>query len=140
MLVEGMYNGLSALNFSHAEAMKDEVLERGEELPEQPEQEANLHDGNAKDWTIWIALGVSFVFGIFLFKALPHFATWGIGNLIGDGENALPVDSALFHLIDGVIKLSIFVGYILAISLMDDVRRLFMYHGAEHMSVHTYEA
>jgi uncharacterized protein YqhQ len=137
MLVEGMYNGLSALNFSAAEAMEDEALERGEELEN---QEANLHGGNGKDWSLWIALGVSFVFGMALFKALPHFATWGIGTLIGDGENALPVDSALFHLIDGVIKLSIFVGYILAISLMDDVRRLFMYHGAEHMSVHTYEA
>ena len=139
MLVESMYNGLSALNFSASEAMEDEAIANGE-TPEERDPQENLHGGSGKDWGLWIALGTSFIFGLLLFKALPHFATWGIGEWIGDGTNALPVDSALFHLIDGVIKLSIFVGYILAISLMEDVRRLFMYHGAEHMSVHTYEA
>jgi uncharacterized protein YqhQ len=144
MLIESMYNGLSALNFSAAQAMEDEELEAAGESadlgPAKEKPDEGLHQSSGKDWSLWIALGASFFFAIILFKAVPHFATWGIGNLIGNGENALPVDSALFHLVDGVIKLSIFVGYILAISLMDDVRRLFMYHGAEHMSVHTYEA
>ncbi|MCP4499372.1 MAG: DUF1385 domain-containing protein [Deltaproteobacteria bacterium] len=78
---------------------------------------------------------------IALFKFLPHASTVGLGALLGsDGQTALPMDQVPFHLVDGTIKMSIFIGYILLISLLPDVKRLFMYHGAEHMSVHTWEA
>jgi uncharacterized protein YqhQ len=157
MLVESMFNGLGALNFSAEQAMLEEE-EDGEEANKAsadkavgPVQSALLAPaqmacgtdggaGGASKWATWATLGMSMVFAIALFKALPHFSAYGIGMLIGGGENALPVDSAAFHLIDGIIKLSVFVGYILAISRLDDVKRLFMYHGAEHMSVHSWEA
>jgi uncharacterized protein YqhQ len=50
------------------------------------------------------------------------------------------VRSLSFHVLDGILKVAFFIGYILAISALKDVRRLFMYHGAEHMSIHAYEA
>ena len=56
-----------------------------------------------------------------------------------DGHSALPITSSAFHLVDGAIKMSIFVGYILLISRFSDVKRIFMYHGAEHKSVHAFE-
>jgi uncharacterized protein YqhQ len=46
----------------------------------------------------------------------------------------------LFNLIDGVIRVAMFVAYVLVISLMKDVRRLFEYHGAEHKVVNCYES
>jgi uncharacterized protein YqhQ len=47
--------------------------------------------------------------------------------------------SFVFHAVDGVIKLAILVGYMAAISLLPDVRRVFQYHGAEHKAIFTYE-
>ena len=45
-----------------------------------------------------------------------------------------------FNLIDGFLRITIFLAYLLGISLLSDVRRLFQYHGAEHKAVHCYEA
>lgn len=128
MLIESMANGLSALNFSAREAMPEE--ERG--------------DGEAKDdrkgVSLWLTLAISLGFAVALFKGVPHLATWGLGELIGKGgETALPVTGSSFHLVDGLIRLAVFAGYILLISRLPDVKRLFMYHGAEHKSVHAFE-
>jgi len=169
MLIESMYNGLGALNFSAQEAMagleEEEAKKAAEaagdadpalaaaadiheavtEVPEKPgAPELSEDTSKGSNISIILTLAMSMAFAIFVFKGVPHFLTWGIGELWGQqsggGANMLPVDSALFHLIDGGIRLSMFVGYILLISRLPDVRRLFMYHGAEHMSVHTYEA
>jgi len=72
------------------------------------------------------------VFGVGLFLVLPYAAT----NFIGFFEETQPL---LFNLIDGIIRISIFLLYIVLISFMKDVRILFQYHGAEHMSIHCYE-
>ncbi len=74
----------------------------------------------------------AFAIGIGLFVALPYFLT----NLIGYYEETKPF---LFNFIDGIIRIVIFLLYIVAISFMKDVRILFQYHGAEHMSIHCYE-
>jgi uncharacterized protein YqhQ len=71
----------------------------------------------------------SLVFGIGLFVALP---LW-VSHLITQ-------QTFLFNLLDGLLRGVIFIGYILAISQFKDVRRLFEYHGAEHMAVHCHEA
>ena len=63
---------------------------------------------------------------------MPYFAN----NLICFYEETKPL---LFNLIDGLIRIGVFFLYIFAISLMKDVKVLFQYHGAEHMSIHCYE-
>ncbi len=77
---------------------------------------------------------LSLMFGLALFVGAPHLAAWGIGALAG-------FDSATFtfHMVDGVIKLALLIGYMAAISLLPDVRRVFQYHGAEHKAIFTYE-
>jgi uncharacterized protein YqhQ len=130
MLIESMANGITALNFSASQAMPEEEGEQATDGEEEP-------SGGA---AIWMTLAVSLLFAMLIFKGVPHVATWGLGTLLGhDGQTALPMDGAAFHLVDGLLRLSVFVGYILAISMMPDVKRLFMYHGAEHMSVHSWE-
>ncbi len=74
----------------------------------------------------------SLLFAIGLFIALPYFLT----NLIGISEKDSVV---VFNLIRGGIKLIIFISYLLIISFFKDVRRVFEYHGAEHMVVNAYE-
>lgn len=78
--------------------------------------------------TVIFALG----FAILLFVALPYFATL----FIGLKEEAQPF---LFNLIDGIIRIAVFLLYIFAISLLKDVKILFQYHGAEHKAIHCYE-
>ncbi|MFN8672302.1 MAG: DUF1385 domain-containing protein [Candidatus Sericytochromatia bacterium] len=77
-----------------------------------------------------IALSLALTVGLFM--VLPA----SIFNFLKD-----KVDNVLvLNFIEGGIRLSIFVIYILAISMMKDVKRLFQYHGAEHKTIHVYEA
>jgi len=80
------------------------------------------------------ALALALFLGIVLFFWLPLLATRGIAAV-------LPALSGrvAFNLVDGVLRLLAFVGYILAISTMKDIRRIFQYHGAEHKVVNAYE-
>ena len=79
-------------------------------------------------------LGVALAVGLFI--VLPQLARRGIELLVGGGF-AFGVLAKNF--IEGGFKILIFVGYILLISLMKDVKRLFMYHGAEHKTISCYE-
>jgi uncharacterized protein YqhQ len=118
VLYEALFNGIQALTYSAQEALGEEEEKLGPW---------------ALGGTIALALGGAMV----LFVVIPHLATLALGSLFGA---ELGVRSIWFHVIDGVIKVSVFVGYILAISLMNDIRRVFQYHGAEHKSIHAYES
>ncbi|MFP5298732.1 MAG: DUF1385 domain-containing protein, partial [Actinomycetota bacterium] len=72
-----------------------------------------------------------------IFIALPVFGTKLIENLIGG--NFSEDQPLLFNVIEGAIRLSMFVGYLLIIGLFKDVRRVFQYHGAEHKTIYAYE-
>jgi uncharacterized protein YqhQ len=76
------------------------------------------------------------VLGIGLFLVAPVFGTKGLGALLGSSiEN--PV---LFNLVEGVIRIAIFVAYLLGITAISkDVKRFFAYHGAEHKAIKVYE-
>lgn len=81
-------------------------------------------------------LTLTVVFSIFLaiaiFKGVPYTVT----SLAGVQEEETPI---IFNIVDGLLRIALFIGYILAISFMSDIKRLFMYHGAEHMAIHCYE-
>jgi uncharacterized protein YqhQ len=74
---------------------------------------------------------------IAFFIALPQVASAGVNRFLHLG---LEVQSAPFQVITGVFKLSIVVGYMLAIRRIPDIRRVFQFHGAEHKTISTYEA
>ncbi|MDQ7024488.1 MAG: DUF1385 domain-containing protein [Anaerolineae bacterium] len=110
----------------------------------------------------FVTVAVSLLIGVGLFFLLPTTAATGIGNLLGltssdtdaiveEGESegrafifyeALPVgwDATIINLIESVIQLGLLAGYIWAISRLEDVKRLFSYHGAEHKTINAYEA
>ena len=85
---------------------------------------------------IGITLLFGLVLGFALFLAAPVFGTKGVGALLGSAiEN--PV---LFNLVEGVIRIGIFVIYILGITwISKDIKRFFGYHGAEHKAIKVYE-
>jgi uncharacterized protein YqhQ len=82
--------------------------------------------------TIALTMIVSIAFAIGLFFLLPLF-------LSTFAEEATDSDFVA-NAIEGVIRLAIFVGYIAIIGMMDDIRRVFAYHGAEHKAISAYEA
>ena len=84
------------------------------------------------NWTMGITMAIALVLGIGIFLVLPLMAA----RLLEPFVHSLLV----INLIEGVIRLVILVGYVAGISLMKDIRRVYAYHGAEHMAVHTYEA
>ena len=77
-------------------------------------------------------VAVSLLVGIGIFFVAPLFAASALERYI---ESHLVV-----NVIEGTLRLVIFVGYIKLIGLMPDVKRVFAYHGAEHMTIHAYEA
>jgi uncharacterized protein YqhQ len=82
---------------------------------------------------MWVMLA----FAISFFVALPQGAAAGINRLLG---LSLAVQSPAFQAITGALKLTIVVGYLLAIRRVPDIRRVFQYHGAEHKTISAYEA
>jgi len=85
-----------------------------------------------KDIVIYFSLFISVIFSIGLFFILPHFITSLLGGLI---ENNL-----VLTLIEGIVRIGIFLGYVLLASRMEDIKRVFQYHGAEHKTIFCYEA
>ena len=86
--------------------------------------------------TLGWTLGVAMVMFSAIFIALPVLGTRLIEGLVGNLSEDSPFVS---NLIEGGIRLSMFVGYLLLIGLMKDVRRVFQYHGAEHKTIYAYE-
>lgn len=82
---------------------------------------------------LYLTLALSLSFGIGLFFLLPA----GLGGL---AEHYLGWSPWLNNLLEGVLRLLFLIGYIWAISFMPDVKRLFMYHGAEHKTINAYES
>ena len=76
------------------------------------------------------------VLGFGLFLVAPVLGTKGLGSLLGSSiEN--PV---IFNLVEGFIRIAIFIAYLLAITLLSkDIKRFFAYHGAEHKAIKVYE-
>ncbi|MDH7480292.1 MAG: DUF1385 domain-containing protein, partial [Syntrophomonadaceae bacterium] len=113
ILIETLVIGLKALNFSASQAAEAE----GEEIT---------------PLELVLTLAVAFSLAILLFIAVPT----GAVHLL---REAVP-SVLLQNLIEGVLRLGIFLLYVVAISRMPDIRRFFEYHGAEHKVIHTYEA
>ena len=82
-----------------------------------------------------LVLGVLLAVGIFVF--LPNFLTGLLFRIPALADHSL--SSLFYSLIEGGIMLCIFISYILIVSLMKDIRRVFMYHGAEHKVISCFE-
>jgi len=122
--------GYRALQYSADEAMEDaDAAERGEEAA--PREEPGK---GGFGLAMAGALALALLLGVGLFFWLPLLAARGIAALLPAFSGRLA-----FNLVDGVLRVLAFVGYVLGISMMKDIRRIFQYHGAEHKVVNAYE-
>jgi uncharacterized protein YqhQ len=81
---------------------------------------------------VWVMLGIGIILAVLLFFIAPLFLTGLLNTYIPN--------SVVFNIIEGIIRIAIFLGYIKLISYMPDIKRVFTYHGAEHKAVNAYEA
>ena len=122
-LGQAMYLGVKALRFSANAALEEEQAKKGEEKQE------------ISSWVMTLNLVFSFAFFVFLYKFVPLYLT----SLLAKVFPALNGQIA-FNAADGVIRLVIFLSFLAIISRMQDIRRVFQYHGAEHKVVFNFES
>jgi uncharacterized protein YqhQ len=137
VLFQSLAIGIRALNFSAEEAMAalPKETEPAEAAP--PDAESKAEPKKTEKGSNWAIAG-SMVFGIgagvLFFIFLPLWLTQlGERYLFGH------LSSLGFNLVDGGLRAVFFLAYIVAISRMKDIHRVFQYHGAEHKVVFTYE-
>ncbi|RXM77813.1 DUF1385 domain-containing protein [Clostridium tetani] len=125
-LVESLIIGIKTLNYSASFFEEDEEKSKFDIWIEKK------FKGNADNIIIAIVMGVSFLLSISLFVALPTF----LANLF----KKLGIESSVvLNIIEGIIRVGIFLSYIYIIGKMDDINRFFQYHGAEHKTIFCYE-
>ncbi|MEE9525710.1 MAG: DUF1385 domain-containing protein [Candidatus Woesearchaeota archaeon] len=96
------------------------------------DQQLEKHEKITKKDVFW-TLFITFAFVIGFFIVLPYALT----HWIGVKEDTSPI---LFNFIDGLIKMALLLAYLGVISMFNDVKRVFQYHGAEHKAVNCFEA
>ena len=134
-IVRGVVNFINSMVGGSKTLMRSAEVYGEEEEPSRFEKwlAAKLHvDLMGVVTTIALILGLGF--SVLLFVMLPQWVTNGVVALTGIEET-----SFLFNLIEGLVRIIIFVCYILLTSLMKDIKRTYMYHGAEHKTITCFE-
>lgn len=123
---ESLAVGMKTLSYSSSFYEEDEVETKADKVIK------NVFKEKAESVIMGLTLLVSVVLAVALFMMLPAVIAEFIGKWV---ENRI-----VLSLIEGVIRLLIFILYVLLISQMEDIKRVFMYHGAEHKTINCYEA
>ena len=127
-LIEMMFVGIETLNFSAEVAMHDiqekERSENGSAAVPGQKPVSNVK--------LAVTVGVALLVGLGIFFVTPLFIATRLFNV---EQNAFG-----FNVVAGMIRLALLLGYLGAISLLKDVKRLFQYHGGEHKAVMTFES
>ena len=146
VFIDSMILGMRCTNYSAEIYAEDEVEESSEENSagaetqdmdrDRSEKQDEQKDEEKESLGEKILMGAVMVFSVILalalFMALPVFLASHVVRLIGN--------PLLLSLFEGIFRIAIFVAYILLISQMKDIRRLFQYHGAEHKCINCLES
>lgn len=128
-LGQAMALGVKALRFSADVAMQAEAEKNGRPAG------GEAKGGEIPGWLMALNLAFSFVFFIALYKFVPLWLTTKLEQIYPQLHNQI-----LFNVVDGVIRVAIFLAFLWLISRWADIRRVFEYHGAEHRVVFNFES
>lgn len=124
-----LFRGVLVLGESLMIGIKALMISANHALDEEEEQLSDKQLG----WT----LGVAMLFFSAIFIVLPVLGTSLIERV--SGQDLSETRPLVFNLIEGAIRITMFVGYLLLIGQFKDIRRVFQYHGAEHKTIYAYE-
>ncbi len=122
---ESMIIGVQALMFSANFYDLDDGTEKKKNDKDEKQE--------ISSWMMYLSVFFSLIISIGMFILLPNF----VSSLIVPNKEANVV---LYNLIESILRISIFIVYLLLVSKMKDIKRVFEYHGAEHKSIFCYEA
>ena len=135
VFIDSMVLGLRCTDYSasiYAEDDPDEAdKDKDKDKDKERSREKESEESALEKFLMAAVMVFSFALAIGLFMVLPYFIASRLINLIGNAN--------LLSVFEGVIRIAIFVIYILLISMMKDIRRLFQYHGAEHKCINCLE-
>jgi len=115
ILLETLWLGLKAIDFSSKVVFKEE---------------------KSSPWSLALSLFLAFLIGFLLFIVIPLYIT----RITGYVFDMVSKNSFVFNLVDGILRVLVFIGYVFAISLWPQMRRIFAYHGAEHKTINAFES
>jgi uncharacterized protein YqhQ len=118
VLIQSLILGMRALNYSASVATENEAGEQ---------EMSNWAMASTMLLAMVVGLGVFILAPLGITNLIRHFFAPHMGNIA-------------YNAIDGVLRAAFFFIYIISISFMDDIKRVFQYHGAEHKTVYTFEA
>lgn len=125
-LIDSLIIGIKSLNYSAS------FFEEEGEASKFDRWLENLFKDKTNDIIMGVSLVLSLAFSVLIFFLLPTYIASIFKSL--DINNTI-----LLNVIEGIIRVTIFIAYILLISKMEDINRVFQYHGAEHKSIFCYE-
>ena len=142
-LVESLMLGFKALEIAALHAFGDEEGEQkaaAEATDEAIDYEVTLTDGSETEKEeadfghreMVISMVVGLVLGVVLFIVAPAAIT---NLIVGEYDD----HTLAWNIVDGLLRVAVFVFYIWLIGRMEDIKRMFMYHGAEHKAIHCFE-
>jgi uncharacterized protein YqhQ len=132
-LGHAMYLGVKALQFSANVALTEAT--QGEEVAKTGEKPPDQKPPEMSGWMMALPLAFSLLFFLFMYKFVPLFLATELGNAVPSLHGRFAV-----NMMDGLIRLTLFLGFLYGISRMKDIRRMFQYHGAEHKVVFNFES
>ncbi len=115
ILIETLWLGMKAIDFSCQIVFEEE---------------------KSSPWSFVFSIFLASLIGVLLFILLPLYLTKVADYFIGIISN----NSLIFNIVDGILRILIFIGYVFIISLWSQMRRIFAYHGAEHKAINAFEA
>ena len=138
--IESLVLGMKTLTFS-ASFFEEEEEEKsgsrkaekraGAKKPAPTEEEQKKKEKRQENALMGGTVAISIVLAVAIFMVLPYYISVFFQRFI--------TSQTLLALLEGVIRLAIFIGYVAAISLMPDIKRVYMYHGAEHKCINCIE-
>ena len=138
--IESLVLGMKTLTFS-ASFFEEEEEEKsgsrksekraGAKKPAPTEEEQKKKENRQENALMGGPVAISIVLAVAIFMVLPYYISVFFQRFI--------TSQTLLALLEGVIRLTIFIGYVAAISLMPDIKRVYMYHGAEHKCINCIE-
>lgn len=138
--IESLVLGMKTLTFS-ASFFEEEEEEKsgsrkaekraGAKKPAPTEEEQKKKEKRQENALMGGTVAISIVLAVAIFMVLPYYISVFFQRFV--------TSQTLLALLEGVIRLTIFIGYVAAISLMPDIKRVYMYHGAEHKCINCIE-
>lgn len=127
--VDSLVLGMKTLTYS-AQFYEDEEEEKGQDTQEQTAQQREKEE-KKEQFMMTLTILISVVLAIAIFMVLPYF----LSNIL----KGFIKSRMILTICEGVLRVLIFLGYILLVSRMEDIQRTFMYHGAEHKCINCIE-